>query len=215
MTPTKNRDAGKRIMLLLTIAALGLIVSSLARQGIPGVRGEPITPLQPAAAGKAGQPIGAAPAPASPGVKPAGTGAIPVGFDKLAGFPFDPTDEMLDGTKNAAKATQKTTELIPADIKALDKKQISLTGFAVATKVTDGSVTDFMVLRNPMSCCFGTAPRMNEIVEVHVPGKGMKTSMFGDMVKVDGTLFVGEYREKGWLNGIYRMEAQKVSEPAH
>jgi hypothetical protein len=219
MTPTKNRNAHKCIRLLFAMAAPALALSSFAQSAAPAIRGEPIAPLPPAAASKAVQPgvtasvpVGAAPVPASPVVQPTGNGTVQVGFDKLAGFPFEPTLEMLDGKKYGVTASQKTAEKIPAAIKALDKKQISLTGFVIAVKVPDGYVTDFMVLRNPMACCFGTAPNLNEIVEVHMSGKGVKVSTFGDMMKVEGTLFVGEYREKGWLNGIYRMEAQKVSE---
>jgi hypothetical protein len=211
---------GVRIRLLLAMAAPALALSSFAQQPAPPIRGEPIAPLQPAAPSKAVQasvvasvPLGAIPAPASPSVKLAGTGAVQIGFDKLAGFPFDPTDEMLDGKKNGVNATQKTAEIIPTEIKALDKKQVSLTGFVMVLKGQDGYVTDFMVLRSQMSCCFGTTPKLNEIVEVHVPGKGVKATMYGDPMKVEGTLFVGEIREHGWLSGIYRMEAEKVSEP--
>ncbi len=58
------------------------------------------------------------------------------------------------------------------------------------TRVDKGMVTEFLLLRNQMGCCYGMAPGLCEWIEVHTSGKGVKP-LVDDLVTVYGTLHVG------------------------
>ena len=65
-----------------------------------------------------------------------------VGFDKLAGYSFDLPDELLAPQSNKlAEASLRTSQQIPAVVKAFDQKRVALKGFMLPLKVKDGLVT--------------------------------------------------------------------------
>jgi hypothetical protein len=70
-------------------------------------------------------------------------------------------------------------------------------------------VTEFLLLKNQMGCCFGISPGINEWIDVRTSGKGVNPLM-DDLLTVYGTLHVGEVRENGYLTGIYRLDCERV-----
>jgi hypothetical protein len=166
------------------------------------------------------------PAPAPPpgftnilatGVPDAGNSAIgsPIsagdtaGFDKLSAFPFTNSDDMIMGTGDVAANSRAVADQIPASVKALDAKTVSITGFMLPTKVDDGNATEFLLLKNRSMCCYGLTPNLNEYVAVRISGHGIKPVM-DRLVTVFGTLHVGEIRQNRLLIGLYQMDATKV-----
>ena len=134
-----------------------------------------------------------------------------VGFDRLSGYHFEMTDDILAPSNQVAEAsaTVKTTNQIPATIRALDKKRVALKGFMLPLKVERGRVTEMLIMRDQSMCCFGTVPKINEWVSVKTSAEGVKPIM-DEPVTVVGTLHVGEMRENGYLVGIYRMDGEKL-----
>jgi hypothetical protein len=138
-----------------------------------------------------------------------------VGYDRLAGFRFDVTDEMLNGTGDRLAISLKVTGQIPPAIKDLNEQQVAVRGFMLPLSLYHGQATEFLLLRNQGMCCYGKVPKMNEWVTVRMPGAGVKPVM-DKLVKVTGTFHVGETRENGLLTAIYRLDADKmdvVSQP--
>ena len=135
------------------------------------------------------------------------------GFDKLSAFPFKVTDEMVLGISDAVTTSLDISGQIPSSVKALNHKQVSVTGFMMPTKVDDGYATEFLLLKNQGLCCYGTQPALNEYVAVRMSGKGVKPVM-DRLVTVYGDLRVGEIRENKLLIGIYRIDADKCDVPA-
>ena len=137
---------------------------------------------------------------------------LSVGFDQLAGFPFEVTDQMVNAPTNAAEASLKTLAQIPDGIKALNEKEVSVRGFMLPLNFRGGLATDFLILRNQSLCCYGIRPKITEWINVRMIGKGVKPIM-DEPVTVCGTLHVGDVRERGSLVGIYRLDAEKLIGP--
>jgi hypothetical protein len=137
---------------------------------------------------------------------------LSVGFEQLAGFPFEVTDQIVDARTNAAEASLKTLAQIPDGIKALNEKAVSLRGYMLPLNFREGLATDFLILRNQSMCCYGIPPKITEWVNVRMIGKGVKPIM-DQPVTVSGRFHVGDVRENGSLVGIYRLEADELKRP--
>jgi hypothetical protein len=136
-----------------------------------------------------------------------------IGFDALAGFPFEPTPEMADASKDLAAASAATLAKIPRSIQALDKHSVAIRGFLLPLKMNNGLAVEFLLMRSQNMCCFGTVPKVNEWIMVSIPGEGTKPTM-DQPITVLGKIHVGDIRENGYLVGMYRMDAAKVIWPA-
>ena len=135
------------------------------------------------------------------------------GFDKLSAFSFKVSDDAVLGMADAVSTSLDIANQIPASVKALNHKNVTITGFMMPTKVDDGNATEFLLLKNQGLCCYGTTPAMNEYVAVRMAGKGIKPVM-DRLITVTGQLRVGEIRENHLLIGIYRLDADKCDAPA-
>jgi hypothetical protein len=133
-------------------------------------------------------------------------GYLKLGFDRLASYkfiapPFDPAAE--------PKVDPPTgEEQIPAEVKAWSGQKAVLTGFMLPVKMENGLVTEFLLLKDPMMCCYGTVPNMNEWVVVKMT-KGVKPLM-DTPISFSGVLKVGAMFENGYLTGIYLLEGEKM-----
>ena len=137
---------------------------------------------------------------------------LAIGFDKLSGFPFVVTEQMVDTRKESSAAFYQTMGQVPDEIKALNEKTVALKGFILPMKFDHGLTTEFLLLKNQGLCCYGLAPKITEWVNVRMTGKGVKPIM-DEPVTVRGTFHVGDVRENGQLLGIYRMDADQVKLP--
>jgi len=144
----------------------------------------------------------------APAAPPAGSSkntVAPVEFTKLAGFeylvPDRPDTNQVAGSDIADKQ-------IPAEVKALDKKQVSVVGYLMPLKEEEGKSTEFLLMRTQSSCCFGIAPTITELITVKAAGAGVPTIM-DELIEIRGTLRVGTVREDGYIVGVYRMEEGK------
>jgi hypothetical protein len=125
---------------------------------------------------------------------------ITVGFDKLASFEFvAPPDE--------SKAPEAEKQ-IPDPVRALDAKKVAVTGFMLPVKMNEGLVTEFLLVKDPMMCCYGVMPKVNEWVVVRMNGKGVPPLM--DVpITFEGTLEVGQLYEGGYLTGLYLLKGDR------
>lgn len=123
-----------------------------------------------------------------------------VGFDKLASFEFTPPE---DPAKAAAAEAQ-----IPVKVRELDAKKVAVTGFMLPVKMDGGLVTEFLLVKDPMMCCYGVMPKVNEWVVVKMVGKGVPPLM--DVpITFEGTLSVGQIYEGGYLTGLYLLKGER------
>ncbi|HWA28249.1 MAG TPA: DUF3299 domain-containing protein [Lacunisphaera sp.] len=126
--------------------------------------------------------------------------AVAVGFDKLASYEFVTPE---DPAKAAAADKQ-----IPDRIREFNDKKVAVTGFMLPVKMDGGLVTEFLLVKDPMMCCYGVMPKVNEWVVVRMVGKGVAPLM--DVpITFEGKLSVGQLYEGGYLTGLYLLKGER------
>ena len=134
-------------------------------------------------------------------------GFLVVGFDQLASYEFTPPN--YDAAAGDGKAqVKKGPDQIPESIRALNEKKVLVTGFMLPIKMDQGLVKEFLLVKDPMMCCYGIMPKINEWVVVRMTGKGVAPLM--DIpIGFEGKLAVGELYDNGYLTGVYLLEGEK------
>ena len=98
----------------------------------------------------------------------------------------------------------------PSHVLALEGRVVSIRGFMLPD-VDFENIRKFHMVRSLWGCCFGSPPRMNEIVLVEVPGdEGLDYTY--NTLEVTGPLSVVWEIEDGLVNDLYRLEALGVRE---
>jgi hypothetical protein len=185
---------------------------SLASAGEPGAAAKPnAAPASEAAATPAAE--GAAPA-----VEPAPTtppekveGYLKLGFDRLASFKLTPPE--YDPAAKPDAPLPSVANQIPETVKKFDGQKALVTGFMLPVKMDEKDATlvkEFLLVRDPMMCCYGVVPQMNEwiVVKMTKPVRytpDVPASFFGQ-------LRVKEMFENGYMTGIYLLEGERAGE---
>jgi len=151
---------------------------------------------------------GAAPAEGDSGARAPDRGEdyVRAGFDQLSTFkitppPFDPNAK--PGSDGPSLGNQ-----IPDAIRSLDGHKAIVTGFMLPIKMEEGLVTEFLLMRSQMMCCYGVVPQVNEWILVRM-AKGVHQLM--DVpVSFGGQLHVKELYENGFLTAIYELDGEKM-----
>ncbi|HUR59850.1 MAG TPA: DUF3299 domain-containing protein [Opitutaceae bacterium] len=162
-----------------------------------------------APAALAAETAAAAPKPAAGVAAPqVENGYLKLGFEQLASYTFNPPNFDPAADVNAKPPTGE--EQIPSQVKSWNGKKAVITGYMVPVKMDKGLVTEFLLMRNTMACCFGTVPNMNEWVIVKMK-KGVQPMM--DLpVSFYGELKVGAMFENGYMTGLYELEGERMGE---
>ena len=147
----------------------------------------------------------AAPAVPTPQVE---NGYLKLGFEQLASYQFNPPPFDPAANPNAKPPTGE--EQIPPVVKSWNGKKAIITGYMVPVKMDKGLVTEFLLMRNTMSCCYGGVPNMNEWVIVKMK-KGVQP-MMDVPVAFYGELKVGAMFENGYMTGLYELDGEKMGE---
>ena len=135
-------------------------------------------------------------------------GYLKLGFEQLASYTFTPPQFDPAATPNVKPPTGE--EQIPAEVKSWSGKKVILTGYMVPVKMDKGLVTEFLLMRNQMACCFGAVPNMNEWVIVKMK-KGVQPLM--DLpIAFYGELKVGAMFENGYMTGLYELEGERMGD---
>ena len=135
-----------------------------------------------------------------------------VGFDKLAGFPIRTKWQMTDPIR--LQGVQTVQGDLPVSIKALDKTKIAVQGFMLPITMSNGLVSDFLLLKTQARCCYGQPVNANELVSVHMTGKGVK-SLMDEPITVYGTLHLAEEHDPGTgsLSSVYALDGDRMTKP--
>lgn len=130
-------------------------------------------------------------------------GYIPLTFDPLSDFEY-PID--MSGSVLSLPDGSKPT--IPERVKKFDKQRISLSGYMLPLHMEAETVTEFILIKNQLLCCYGQTPDVNEWAIV-VMERPVPTSL-DEPVTVSGTLQVGEATKDGQLLCIYRLSGERL-----
>jgi len=125
-----------------------------------------------------------------------------LGFDQLASYDFV-------APESEAKAAAAEAQ-IPERVRAFHAKAVAVTGYMLPVKMDAGLVTEFLLVKDPMMCCYGVMPKVNEWVVVKMVGKGVPPLM--DVpITFEGKLQVGQIYEGGYLTGLYLLKGERQS----
>lgn len=183
---------------------------------VPELRGEPIVPLaksnpasilpspsQAASLGGSTNRLSMI-APPPPGIDT--NQVLNLSFDTLSAFDYNARMEMDPETQ---KAGMVSDDVIPPPILAWDGRRVAVTGYVMPVRTQGRGVTQFLLARDQLSCCFGPSAQMNHWIDVKMPRGKFRPRIFLPATVV-GTLQVGELRKNGSLQSIYRMDAEEV-----
>lgn len=133
-------------------------------------------------------------------------GYLKLGFDRLSAFSF--VAPAFDAAADPNTPPPTGEEQIPEHVKSWSGKKAIVTGFMLPTKMEKGLVTEFLLVKDAMMCCYGVVPNMNEWVVVKMP-KGVR-ALLDVPVSFYGELKVGALFENGYMTGIYQLEGEKM-----
>ncbi|MCX6945716.1 MAG: hypothetical protein WCL24_11000 [Verrucomicrobiota bacterium] len=134
-------------------------------------------------------------------------GYLRLGFDRLGAYKF--VAPAYDPAADAKAPPASGEEQIPAGVKGWSGRKAIVTGFMLPVKMDGGLVTEFLLVKDPMMCCYGVVPNMNEWVVVRMGSGGVRPLM--DVpISFYGTLKVGPMFENGYLTGIYLLEGERM-----
>jgi hypothetical protein len=122
-----------------------------------------------------------------------------VSFSTLSNFEYELPDPLDPSAK-------PDLNQLPAAIKSLNGKQVSIRGFMLPLDLDNTGVGEFMLNGSLDMCYFGAPVRMNEWVLVRM--EGTKKARFTHLpIVVSGKLEVGEQMKNGRVMSLYRMSA--------
>lgn len=149
---------------------------------------------------------GTAAAAASPAPGP--DGYIPVTFQVLAGFDYGL--KALSRDDNATTGSEERNRNLPPEVRALNGRKVSVTGFMMPIEFVGGRVRSFLLMKNQLLCCFGIAPRLNDFVAVRVMDEKGIPATKDVPIAARGVLEVGEVINNGIPLALYTMRAEEV-----
>lgn len=135
-------------------------------------------------------------------------GYLKLSFDQLASYTFTPP--AFNPAANPQAKPPTGEEQIPSTVKAWNRKKAVITGYMMPVRMEKGLVTEFLLMRNTVACCFGGVPNMNEWVIVKMK-KGVPPVM--DVpVAFYGEIKVGALFENGYMTGLYELDGERMGE---
>lgn len=141
---------------------------------------------------------------------PEGSAYAPVSFKSFSTFEYEVEWE-THGGKNFDPVD--FAKRVPAKVRELDGKSVAVEGFMLPTVVNeDNKVTEFLLLPDQMSCCFGKAPEANGWVVV-TADKGAELLM-DRIIRVTGTIAVEERWDEEFFVGLYHVTLDDLTGPA-
>ncbi|WP_175414797.1 DUF3299 domain-containing protein [Nibricoccus aquaticus] len=157
-------------------------------------------PVSTGGTSEAGENNSASEAPAGPPKEV--DGHVQLEFARLSDFKIEAP--AYDPAVKPEEALAVVDKQIPEAIKRFDGKRAQITGFMLPVKMEGQLVSQFLLMRDQMMCCYGVVPRMNDWIVVHVA----KPVKFTPDVPVSfrGKLSVKAMQEQGFITGIYLLE---------
>jgi hypothetical protein len=94
---------------------------------------------------------------------------------------------------------------IPEEVRTLDGTDVAITGYMNPVRFDREGVSEFLLVKDILGCCFGATPRMNHWIRVRML-EGERAKFYAyDQLTVLGTLEVSEEIEDGYVMSVYRM----------
>ena len=166
------------------LAAFSLVASALAQVPAAAPATQPATQA-------ATQPATGA-ATRTPHVRPAAGKSLELTLHELGNFEYNEDDD----------------KTIPDDVRKLDGASVKISGVMMPMDQS-GRVTRFLLVNDMMSCCYGQAPKLQNVAMVELP-KEKWLAATSDRIDVTGKLHVKVQREDGFVLSIFQIEPTSI-----
>ena len=138
-----------------------------------------------------------------------------ISFHLLGGFPFTPANDIA---MEKGRHTHDWEAHVPQDVKDLQGKKVTVQGFMMPVDIDMDRkiIRTFVLVPHLMSCCFGGSPIMNMWIFVSTDGHTQNKIDFEEttaVVRVYGTLEVGEKLDDNVGHSLYRLKADRLTQP--
>ncbi len=131
-----------------------------------------------------------------------------VAFRSISSFPYEVEWE-TDGKEPDPTAFLKR---VPREVRNLSGTKVAVEGFMIPTMVNeDNKVTEFLLLPDQMSCCYGKNPAANGWVVVTSDGIDI---LMDQIIRVTGSMVVEERWDEEFFVGLYHLSCDDVTGPA-
>jgi hypothetical protein len=127
-----------------------------------------------------------------PHVRPADGKVLEITLPDLGNFNYDENDD----------------KSIPEDVRKLDGARVRVTGVMMPLDQS-GRVSRFMMFNDLMSCCYGTAPKLQNCALVELP-KDKWMAATSERIAVEGTLKVKVTRDDGFVTSIFEIAPSSI-----
>ncbi|MCH2102958.1 MAG: DUF3299 domain-containing protein [Planctomycetes bacterium] len=100
---------------------------------------------------------------------------------------------------------------IPEEVRTQNGKKIKITGFMNPVRFDREGVSEFLLVKDILGCCFGATPKMNHWIRVRMK-EGERAKFYAyDQLTVLGEFEVSEEVEDGYVMSIYRMTVDHLT----
>lgn len=100
----------------------------------------------------------------------------------------------------------------PDRIKALDGEKVSLIGYQIGIEWDGKTLTEFMLVRDLMACCFGGNPKPDERVDVVMGKRGAPTVLYTPLVTRGTFRIQGGADPDGYATSAFKIEGDDARE---
>ena len=130
-------------------------------------------------------------------------------FRDMSNFPYDINWDR-DGKEFDFTSYAKR---VPKRLRAKTGNSVAVEGFMLPTVVDENNkVTEFLLLPDQMSCCFGKSPEANGWVVVSATN-GVEVLM-DQIIRATGTLVVEERWDEEFFVGLYHLDCKEITGPS-
>jgi hypothetical protein len=130
-----------------------------------------------------------------------GHGTKTITFPELS-YTLSPEQEKQGETDGYAR-------WLPPEVKALDGRKVRVEGFMLPMLVKEGKASEFLIMANQLSCCYGQPPRFCDFITAKAASDPVP--MVQDRVLVyEGTLHVADTFDGKVWTGLYTLELDSM-----
>jgi hypothetical protein len=122
-------------------------------------------------------------------------------WDDLAGFEI---------SQYVSESRTGETHEIPKRILDLSGRRVVAEGYMAPLVYEGGGAKRFLLMKDPMACCFAVVPRLNEWIEVTMQSGAVAEYVPHVLVAVEGVLDVKEEVRDGMSVGLYKLAATRA-----
>ena len=131
-----------------------------------------------------------------------------VAFRSISSFPYE-VEWDTDGKEPDPTAF---LQRVPPEVRKLSGAKVAVEGFMIPTMVNEeNKVTEFLLLPDQMSCCYGKSPAANGWVVVTSDGIDI---MMDQIIRVTGSMIVEERWDEEFFVGLYHLSCDDITGPA-